>query len=273
MGWAVSASGYRSVTNAATATMTIASPAVVTIPHCAVAGDKVVFTTTGALPTGVTAGQVYYVISAGLTGNAFEFSTTSGGSAVNTSGTQSGTHTATFEHIIATDTGNATYWMDFSLLAEIGGDTYELRAYDQILAASQPGPGNILAQGWKGTYAGPQANDHKYFPFIPSDQQIQFTVKPLANANSGTVTFTNGSANITFASNVLQQNDVVQFTTTGTLPTNFSTLTNYFVLTTGSPFTVSATIGGSAITAGSAGSGTQTVTRIGHSHAYKLLKQ
>jgi len=54
-----------------------------------------VFTTTGALPTGITAGTTYYVIAAGLTANAFEVSATRGGSAVNTSGSQSGTHTAT----------------------------------------------------------------------------------------------------------------------------------------------------------------------------------
>ena len=81
-------------TRNATCTMTIASPAVVSkTGHGYAAGDKVMFRTTGALPTGVTAGQVYFVIAAGLTADAFEFSATSGGSAVNTSGTQSGTHT------------------------------------------------------------------------------------------------------------------------------------------------------------------------------------
>lgn len=46
--------------------------------------------TVGALPTGIAAGTVYFVISAGLTTNAFEVSATSGGSAVNTSGTVTG---------------------------------------------------------------------------------------------------------------------------------------------------------------------------------------
>jgi hypothetical protein len=77
-----------------TVTMTIASPAVVSLTaHKLVAGQIIRFTTTGALPTGVQAGLNYYVISTGLTANAFEFSATSGGSAVNTSGSQSGTHT------------------------------------------------------------------------------------------------------------------------------------------------------------------------------------
>jgi hypothetical protein len=76
-------------------TMTIASPAVVTwTAHTLVAGDAVVFNTTGALPTGITAGTTYFVIAAGLTANAFQFSATPGGAAVNTSGTQSGAHNA-----------------------------------------------------------------------------------------------------------------------------------------------------------------------------------
>lgn len=81
-------------TTVGTVTMTIASPAVFSYTsHGLVDGDIVRFTTSGALPTGITAGTDYYVISAGLTSNAFEVSTSNGGSAVNTSGSQSGTHT------------------------------------------------------------------------------------------------------------------------------------------------------------------------------------
>ena len=78
----------------ATITVTIATPAVVTwTAHGFSAGQAVTFKTTGALPTGITAGTVYYVISAGLAADTFRFSTTAGGAAVNTSGSQSGTHT------------------------------------------------------------------------------------------------------------------------------------------------------------------------------------
>jgi hypothetical protein len=90
-------SGTVRVTNesrAATATMTIATPAVVTkSAHGLSAGDKVLFRTTGALPTGVTAETVYFVIATGLTADDFQFSATDGGAAINTSGSQSGTHT------------------------------------------------------------------------------------------------------------------------------------------------------------------------------------
>ena len=78
----------------ATFTVTIASPAVFTSNgHVLVAGDRIRLTTTGALPTGLATGTDYYVISAGLTANDFRVSTSRGGAAVNTSGSQSGVHT------------------------------------------------------------------------------------------------------------------------------------------------------------------------------------
>jgi hypothetical protein len=74
-------------------TMTIASPCVVTFTAHGMAADSTFrFVTSGALPTGVSAETTYYVIAAGLTADAFEFSASYGGAAVNSSGTQSGTH-------------------------------------------------------------------------------------------------------------------------------------------------------------------------------------
>lgn len=77
-----------------TCTITIASPGVVTnTAHGLAADTPISFTTTGALPTGITANLIYYVSATGLTADTFQFSTTIGGASVNTSGTQSGTHT------------------------------------------------------------------------------------------------------------------------------------------------------------------------------------
>lgn len=76
-----------------TATITIASPGVVTwTSHGLTDGDPVAFKTTGALPTGLATATKYYVVNAAT--NTFQVSATRGGSAINTSGTQSGTHTA-----------------------------------------------------------------------------------------------------------------------------------------------------------------------------------
>lgn len=97
-GTAVSRSTYAAlfavIAPSSTFTVTIATPAVFTkTAHGLVAGDKLSFTTTGSLPTGLATNTDYYVIAAGLTTDAFEVSTSRGGSAVNTSGSQSGVHT------------------------------------------------------------------------------------------------------------------------------------------------------------------------------------
>ncbi len=77
-----------------TVTITNASPGVVTFTgHGLSVGAPVVFTTTGALPTGLTAERVYYIIAAGFGANSFQVSATEGGSAINTSSAGSGVHT------------------------------------------------------------------------------------------------------------------------------------------------------------------------------------
>lgn len=81
---------------AGTFTVTLASPGVFTkVAHGLSAGNRVSFTTTGALPTGLAAATTYYVIATGLTADTFQVSATSGGVAINTSVSQSGVHSLT----------------------------------------------------------------------------------------------------------------------------------------------------------------------------------
>ncbi len=74
-------------------TVSKASPGVFTTTsnHGLSVGTKIVLQTTGSLYSGLTEGQTYYV-KAVPTSKTFTLSTTSGGSAINTSGSQSGTH-------------------------------------------------------------------------------------------------------------------------------------------------------------------------------------
>ena len=72
-------------------TVTIASPAVVTTTVSLVDGTAISLLTTASLPTGLTPGVTYYVVNS--TGTTFELAATPGGTPINTSGTQSGTHT------------------------------------------------------------------------------------------------------------------------------------------------------------------------------------
>lgn len=86
---------FAALVKSSTVTISIASPGVVTWNgHQLSANDPVKFTTTGALPTGLVAGTPYYVVGASITPNDFQLSATAGGAAINTSGAQSGAHTA-----------------------------------------------------------------------------------------------------------------------------------------------------------------------------------
>lgn len=100
-------------TSLGTATMTIASPAVVTKnAHGLAVGAPVYFTTTGALPTGLVASTVYYVTNP-LT-NTFNLSTTYAnavaGTKINTSGTQSGTHTLFSTTVVSSTSSPTIEW-------------------------------------------------------------------------------------------------------------------------------------------------------------------
>lgn len=81
------------VTTAAaqTFTATNASPCVFTVPGSAYANGVPVVLSGASVPTGFTAGTVYYVVAS--SGSTFELSATSGGSAINSSSTGSGTVT------------------------------------------------------------------------------------------------------------------------------------------------------------------------------------
>ena len=86
-----------------------------------------------------------------------------------------------------------------------------------------------------------------------------------------TVTFTNASPVIS-GTNTYTAGQLINFTTTGALPTNFSTGLSYYVCSTGlssSQFEVAATSGcASPISAGSAGSGTQAAVNVHTGKAY-----
>lgn len=99
---------------AALTSITNASPAVFTkAGHGLAAGDALVLSTSSALPTGLVVGTVYYVISAGLTADEFEVSTTPGGSAVNTTGAGAGTHSMTYFYTAA-PTGDQWQFAQFN---------------------------------------------------------------------------------------------------------------------------------------------------------------
>lgn len=123
IGLSVSTTSTSYVTSTATktATITIASPAVITITSFGsmFIGMPVVFSTTGALPTGITAGTYYYVLTIGGANTIFTISATPGGAAINTTGSQSGTQSANFntQSIALTTLGGPVSFQGVSLVA------------------------------------------------------------------------------------------------------------------------------------------------------------
>ena len=103
---------YESISSkAAGVTLATGTGLVTWTNHGLVANTPITFATTGALPSGLTAGTTYYVLAD--TANTFKVATASGGSPIAFSGSQSGVHTATVTtnlgHDPATDDG---WWID-----------------------------------------------------------------------------------------------------------------------------------------------------------------
>ena len=101
------------VSPTATVSISNATPCVVTWANHGLANDTpIAFTTSGTLPTGITASQVYFV--KGATQGTFKLCTTPGTGAISTSSAGSGTHTAVatrhdiFEALIATASTTAS---------------------------------------------------------------------------------------------------------------------------------------------------------------------
>jgi len=88
-------------------TMTIASPGVITLPtgFSFLDGTVLQLTTTGALPTGLSVGTTYFVVSS--TGSTFSLALTAGGTPINTSGSQSGVQSISARGINLTSIGDA----------------------------------------------------------------------------------------------------------------------------------------------------------------------
>lgn len=265
-----------------TATMTIASPCVVTFnSHGLTANDTIRFTTTGALPTGLVVGTTYYVIATGLTVNTFQLSTTAGGSAINTSGSQSGTHTLyrTTPYAINDQDTRLPTADPTTLFAPLSGAA--------PVGAVIPYAGSVAPSNWllcdgsavsRTTYASLFAITSTTFGV--GDGSTTFNLPDLRSripvgAGTGTkvATFASRSGNVitvtgltNASNNEFQTGQAVVYVTSGTVITGLTSSTTYYVVrvsnTTFSLATSLANaIAGTVITLSSDGTGTQTFTQ------------
>lgn len=132
---------YESLTGSSSAvTITIASPSVITwVAHGKVTGTPISFTTSGTLPTGIVSGVIYYVLSTGA--DTMNISATVGGAAINTTGSQSGIHTATSStntNKIPENnlTGLTPAWLEIS-------STNRWKIFDQIVGSQSSASGSM----------------------------------------------------------------------------------------------------------------------------------
>ncbi|HAK62684.1 MAG TPA: hypothetical protein DCO82_05510 [Alphaproteobacteria bacterium] len=137
------------VSPSATVTMTVANPAVVTwTAHGLPDNTPVRFTTTGSLPMGIIAGNVYFTREGLADANKFQVSERPDGPPIATAGTQSGTHTAfatrhdVYESLVGSNTGNAparspNHWVRVD-------STNRWRMHDDSLGTQTANPDSIV---------------------------------------------------------------------------------------------------------------------------------
>jgi hypothetical protein len=170
-------------------TISIAAPGVVTLPagFSFPDGTVISFTSTGVLPTGLTVGQVYFVVNS--TGGTFNVSLTIGGAPITTSGSQSGLQFISQRGIDLADAGDA--------------DTPLFQNVIQVSDVSR----FVLCMG---------TNDYGQTFLDPmlirwSDQEDPFTWTPAATNQAGSIRLSHGSEIITA---VQARQEIVVFTDT-----------------------------------------------------------
>lgn len=117
--------------------ITIASPGIITMPaHGLVADDPIVFRTTGRLPTGIVPRILYYVKSP--TTDTIRIAATVGGADINTSGSQSGAHSAISNPNVGNDPSedDGSNWLNL-------GPTNRWAMFDEVVGTVTSDPSVI----------------------------------------------------------------------------------------------------------------------------------
>jgi hypothetical protein len=186
---------------------------------------------------------------------------------------------------MASDSYGRYYWASASTVPQYN-TTARIAAGSSAYTLGIPAPtvapmisrlsGAYMLDAGTSTYAVVAGSTHLYYSKAYGLDSNSFGSGPLSAAGyeyygatsisetsnaSLAVTFTNGSSNITGTGLPTTVGDPVSFTTTGTLPTNFSTTATYYIRTgsTSTVMTVATSPGGAAVSAGSAGTGTHAV--------------
>lgn len=121
-----------------TCTINIAVGATITLAsHGFVAGDAIKFTTTGSLPTGLSTTTRYFVLSSGLASGSFKVSLTPGGTAVDTTGSQSGVHAVGLVTGRVGDTTFAVVGIGSNEISRVAGAKFVFLGEEYIISTYQ----------------------------------------------------------------------------------------------------------------------------------------
>ena len=123
----------------ATFTVTIASPAVVTSTIALSEGDAFTLTTTGSLPTGLVVGTTYYARN--VVGTVFNLSATPSGALINTTGTQTPTHSISPRGVLVsslTGASDVPLTQNFFLVSDASRFTICFGTNDYLSTAFDP---------------------------------------------------------------------------------------------------------------------------------------
>jgi len=196
-----------------TVTITNASPAVfaVTSTTGMYVGMPISFTTTGALPTGLTASTTYFVSNV-LSGTTFRVSATLGGADLNTSSAGSGTHTS-YPLVPINDTTVALTNLTFSTSASsplVGSNSYTLvQTNSKAVGGEGVGYDFTIDSGYKAQMLGISFNYNASSTFVASsgavnsDSDIEVAIWDKTNGVLIPVTpktlTANGSNNFTYS--------------------------------------------------------------------------
>ena len=168
-------------------TITIASPGVITLPvgFSFPDGTGITFTSTGALPTGLVVGQVYFVVQS--TGGTFSVSTSIQGTPVTTSGGQSGIQRISQRGIDLADAGDndAPLYQNYLLVSD---------AYRFVLVFG--------TNDYGANYLDPML-------IRWSDQEDPYTWSPSATNQAGSLRLSHGSSIVTA---VQSRQEIIVFT-------------------------------------------------------------
>ena len=171
-------------------TISIAAPGVITLPagFSFTDGTAITFTSTGALPTGLSVGTVYFVVNS--TGGTFSVSTSINGTPVTTSGTQSGLQYISQRGVNLADAGDADapLYQNYIMVSDVF-------RFVMVFGTNNYGE----------TYLDPML-------IRWSDQEDPYTWTPAATNQAGSIRLSHGSEIVT----VMQmRQEFVVFTDTG----------------------------------------------------------